>query len=173
MVAVRIPLLAVLLLLVGCSPSEPPSPHLPDPAPTLSWDGYGPIRFGMTVDQAVATAGPRDESGRELDPSCDYIQFASLPGIRFMVEKGVITRGDAGPTTPNAFNISVGARLEAVKAAHPEARITPHKYDPTGHYLLFAAPGGAAGIVMEEKDGAIVRIRAGLEPAVEYVESCL
>ena len=171
--SMRVPILAILLLLAGCSPSESPSHQRADPVPKLSWEGYGPIRFGMTVAQAVAIAGPRDESGRVLDPSCDYIQFASLPGVRFMVERGVITRADAGPAIPNSFNISVGEKLETVTAAHPEARITPHKYDPAGHYLLFAAPGGSAGIVMEEKDGAIVSIRAGLEPAVEYVESCL
>lgn len=162
-------LLALLLLLAGCTSSEPP---LPLPAPTLSWTGYGPVRFGMTVKEAEAVAGPRADADRILNPDCDYLQFASLPGIRLMVEAGVITRGDAGPGIGNALGIAVGDTLASVRAAHPEAQVSPHKYDPTGHSVWFAAPDDKAGIVMEVQNGLITRIRAGLKPAVEYVESC-
>lgn len=161
--------LVVLLLLAGCTSSEPP---LPPPTPTLSWTGYGPVHFGMTVKEAETVAGPRADADRILNPDCDYLQFASLPGIRLMVEAGVITRGDAGPGIGNTLGITVGATLASVRAAHPEAQVSPHKYDPTGHAVWFTGPDGKSGIVMEAHNGVITLIRAGLKPAVEYVESC-
>lgn len=164
-------LVVLLLLLASCTSSEPP---LPPPAPTLSWTGYGPVRFGMTVKEAEAVAGPRADADadRMLSTECDYLQFASLPGIRLMVEAGVITRGDAGPGIGNALGIAVGDTLASVRAAHPKAQVSPHKYDPAGHSVWFAAPDGKAGIVMEAQNGLITRIRAGRVPAVGYVESC-
>lgn len=142
-------------------------------APVLSWDGYGPLRFGMNIAEAETALATTIDSNRALDPACDYIAFAALPGMRFMVENGVITRGEAGADIENTLDISVGAELSVVVAAYPQAEVTPHKYDEAGHYIVFSAPARDRAVVMESHTGRVTLIRAGLEPAVRYVESCL
>jgi hypothetical protein len=162
-------------LVAGCSPEREPAPGAhqdASPPPTLSWNGYGTVRFGMTVDEATRAAGPHSGTGRSLEASCDYIRFASLPGVNFMVENMLIARGDADSGTANSLGIGVGATFDSVKSAHPEGRVGPHKYVPDGHYITFVAPDQMRAIVAEEEHGVVTRIRAGLEPAVGYVEGC-
>ncbi|MEO6423112.1 MAG: hypothetical protein ABIR84_10645, partial [Candidatus Nitrotoga sp.] len=139
----------------------------------LSWDSYGSIYFGSTLAEAEQLLGPRLQSTTPLDPSCWYAAFQSLPGVRFMVENGVITRAEAEPGVPTSVGVRVGAALLDIKVAHPAARTKPHKYDPEGHYVVFPSPDGKKAIVMEESRGSVLRIRAGLKPSVEYVEGCL
>ena len=55
---------------------------------------------------------------------------------------------------------------------HPKVEVRPHKYDDSGHYLILDATGGREALVFEESDGKVTAIRAGLKPAVEYVEGC-
>ena len=125
----------------------------------------------MRLDEAMRAAGAQP-GAEPAGASCDYVRFASLPGVNFMVENAVVTRGDADAATPNVLGIAVGATLDAVRSAHPEGRVTPHKYVDGGHYITFLAPDQSRGIVLEEERGAVTRIRAGIVPAVEYVEGC-
>lgn len=173
-------LLLVLFPLAACSSGERPTDSSitagPSPAPdtpVLSWDGYGPLLFGMQLEQAQNIAGMRTHADRALDTACDYAAFAALPGIRFMIENGILTRAEAEPQIPNAMGITVGSSLAALISDFPQLVVTPHKYDAAGQYLLFKSPGGDRAIVMEVSNGVVTQVRAGLEPAVEYVESCL
>src|SRR5687768_7591351 len=96
-------ILLMLLSLAACSPGHQrsdavvteASSRAPD-TPVLSWDGYGPVLFGMQLEEAENVAGMRTEAERPLDAGCDYIAFTALPGIKFMVENGILTRGEAG-----------------------------------------------------------------------------
>lgn len=170
----------LLLLLAACSKNHDsvdvaqtnPVPLRSETPFMLSWDGYGPIRFGMTIDEAQRVAGARNDPERPLDTGCDYTSFAALPGVRFMVENATLTRGETEPGIANSLGIAVGDSLQSVTSAHPEALVSPHKYDPDGHYVLFRSPRGERAIVLEIRGGTVTLIRAGLEPAVQYVESC-
>jgi hypothetical protein len=53
-------------------------------------------------------------------------------------------------------------------------RTMPHKYVSGGHYLVFTPPGAdsAFRIVFETDGRRVTSYRAGVEPAVEYVERC-
>ncbi|MES2606869.1 MAG: hypothetical protein V4603_18215, partial [Pseudomonadota bacterium] len=130
------------------------------------------VIFGHSLAEAEQAAGPRNNSEVSLEQGCTYVTFATLPDLMFMVEQGVVVRADSKAAIANVLGVQVGATLESVTAAHPEARLTPHKYDPTGQYLIFPSADGASAIVMEAAAGKIAAIRAGLEPAVEYVEGC-
>lgn len=170
--------LSCAIALIACSEETSPIAASSQTAETardelvLSWDGYGPVHFGMQLAQAEAVAGTRANAERELDPGCDYTEFTSLPNVRFMVENGVITRGEAEAGVPNSRDIMIGDSLVSVTQAHTDAEVQPHKYDTSGHYILFRAPAGDRAIVVETADDIVMLIRAGLEPAVEYVESC-
>jgi hypothetical protein len=69
--------------------------------------------------------------------------------------------------------VSVGDMLGDVTAKYPVAQVVPHKYDPAGRYVIFKSADKKAALVLEESGGKVTKIRAGLEPSVEYVEGCL
>ncbi|MEP6572789.1 MAG: hypothetical protein ABJD11_08835 [Gemmatimonadota bacterium] len=144
------------------------------------WNVYlrrtGGIRFSMSVAQA-ARAGIRltGAPGR----GCGFARIISDPvGLRFMIEDGRIVRVDVDSTgIRTASGAEVGMTEEQIKAMYP-GRITtqPHKYTgPEGHYLVYTPVDSADQNyrVIFETDGKVVTtFRAGIRPAVEYVEGC-
>lgn len=175
----------VLPLLGACTkqPEQPGRPAAaaaaPSPAataaapPVLSADSYGPVKFGATLAALEQTLGSKAEAPGTSDPACHSVRFPSLPGIRFMVEEGVVTRADAEPGIANTLGLAVGDTLAQATGRHAALVVGPHKYEPAGHYLTMKSPDGRAAIVMEEDGKTITKIRAGLLPSVSYVEGCL
>ena len=153
-----------------------PTASTPAPAPVpaskvLSAEGIGTIRFGIKLADAEQAAG-KATLPEPFDPACSMVRFASLPKLRFMVEEGVITRADAEPGIENAVGVAVGDTLTQVRNKDPEAQVSTPKYDTNGHYLTFPSPDGRAAIILEESGGKVSKVRAGLQPAVAYVETC-
>jgi len=107
-----------------------------------------------------------------FDPACSMVRFATLSGLRFMVESGTITRADADPGVPNVLGLAVGDTLAQLRARYPDAQVTPHKYVENGHTISVPSADGSAAIVLEEEGGKLTKIRAGRQPAVGYVETC-
>jgi hypothetical protein len=138
----------------------------------LSPQGYGLVRFGMKVEETERalkqrTTAPYSTAG------CDYVEFKKYPGLQFMVEDGIVTRADARRNIHNSAKVRVGMTLATVKTMHPSVKVEPHHYDDQGHYLILSTNDGGAAILFEESKGEVTDIRAGLKPAVEYVEGCL
>jgi hypothetical protein len=138
----------------------------------LSLGGYGKVRFGTTL--AVAEAELKEQAEpKAREPACDFVRFKKYPGIRFMVEDGVVTRADAAKRIANSAGVREGMPLARVLAMHPNIEIEPHKYDDAGHYLILRSPDKRSAFVFEEGGGKITDVRAGIQPSVEYVEGCL
>jgi hypothetical protein len=82
--------------------------------------------------------------------------------------------GSSGVRT--AAGAEVGMREADIRARYPVGlRAQPHKYDPKGRYLVLQGtmPADSARRLIFETDGQrVVRYRAGITPAVEYVEGC-
>jgi len=139
----------------------------------LTDQSYGIVRFGsklVEVEKKLAEKAKRHTG----DQGCDFVTFKKYPGVKFMVEKGIVTRADATDSSiHNALGIKIGTTLDEVKQRHPKVIIKPHQYDPTGHYLVFKSTDEKRAIVFEEGEGKITDVRAGSEPSVEYVEGCL
>lgn len=89
-----------------------------------------------------------------------------------MVESDILTRAETKPGVLNSLGIEHGMSIEEAQKRAPQLRVTPHKYDPNGHYLRLESPDRKRAIVMETKGDKIDEIRAGLEPSVSYVEGC-
>ena len=140
-------------------------------ANVLSPQGYGAIHFGMRIEAAESNLKQLTKK-RYVGEGCEYVEFRQYPNLRFMVEEGIVTRADSGRGIRNSAGVSVGASFAKVKAMYPKVVVRPHKYDDDGHYLILDAAGGHAALVLEESDGKVTAIRAGLKPAVEYVEGC-
>lgn len=139
----------------------------------LTDQSYGIIQFGSKLIEIEATLGEKAK-GETGDLGCDFVTFKKYPGIKFMIEDGVVTRADIMDISiSNNLKIKIGMALNEVKKRYPNVTITPHQYDPTGHYLIFKSEDKKRAIVFEESDGKITDARAGLEPSVEYVEGCL
>lgn len=158
---------AAVLPAIACAAVAGPPP------PTLTFEGYGAIRFGMTLTEAreavgESSSGPSASQAQE----CHYVTLNAYPHTRFMVEEGRITRVEVGRSARNELALRVGMSLAEVRRRHPEVKVTPHKYDEHGHYLIFASAAGKSEILAEESKGVITLIRGGLVPAVEYVEGC-
>lgn len=142
-------------------------------AQVLSPEGYGVVRFGMSLTLLEAKLGEKAlPKNRESD--CSFVRFKKYPRIEFMIEDGIVTRADAGHRIKNSAGVTIGMSTERVKRMYPEVQIEPHQYDDTGHYLVLATPDKRAALLFEAANGKVTKFfRAGLQPAVSYVERCL
>jgi hypothetical protein len=165
------------MLVAGCATPDRPasqagSYHLDSPmadtnASARGWAvsprSAGPVRFGVT---------PADGGD-----DCHYTVPAGAPvGLRFMAESSRVVRVDvdsAGVATDRGAR--VGMTEDEIARLYPAGlRTMPHKYVSGGHYLVFTPPGADSGfrIVWETDGRRVTTYRAGIEPAVEYVERC-
>lgn len=157
---------------------------------TLTAEGYGPLRVGMTLDEVTAAMGPDADPEAVGGPEpeyCDQFRPENAPeGVLVMIEQGVLTRIsliEPGVTTDRG--ISVGDSAAAVREAYGDAlEVSPHTYvDPPGEYLTWWASGApegeytndeaARGIRYEIGEDGNVQVIHGGGPAIQYVEGCL
>ena len=138
----------------------------------LSAEAYGPVVFGSQLDDVERMLNVKVTREHE-DPSCYYVKLPKYPGVKFMIEEGIVTRAEVNAEVPNTLSIKIGTPLDQIKKAHPNIIVTPHKYVSNGFYLVSKTVNGKNAIVMEVVDDKVTHIRAGIEPSVEYVEGCL
>jgi hypothetical protein len=151
----------------------------------LALDGIGPIRVGMTVDEASQSAGiklTRSGSGSRDEYQCSYVQPTGEPkGIAFMVKKGRIVRVDI---TSHRITTIKGARIgdneEQIFSLYSgQIQATRHPYEGrspyNGKYLTFV-PKDAADknyrLIFETSKNRVQRFRSGKLPEVEAIEGC-
>ncbi len=106
---------------------------------SLASSSYGPLKIGMTVEQASAALGVKLLSGE--DPSkpgfsqadheaCHFVTpEAKDIGLAFMVQNGVITRIDVSNKNIKTLNgLSIGSTAVDIKKRYGKSlRIEPHK----------------------------------------------
>lgn len=196
----RLLIIAVLaLVLAGCEEGDCCAPAPPDTvglaeiaredsarADTtwrLRFDGIGPIRVGMTFDEArAALQGDLQMSdavaGMEDGPDrCDHPRTSRLPaGVRLMVEGQRVVRVEVNSgRTLSEGGVRIGDPESRIARRHPSGiLISPHKY-ANGSYYTVGHPdfSDTTHLMVFETDGRVVtRFRAGQKPQVEYVEGC-
>jgi hypothetical protein len=186
--------LVVVILAVGCSRapdrsaaadssdaapgSQPAGPATGGPAaPSVTEQGIGPLRAGMTLSEATTALGGALVVPAGADTAgCTYVEWrGGPPGVRVMVEGGRIARVDVTtPGTATATGARVGDSEERVMDLYRgRVAVTPLKYEE-GHYLTVTPESRdtSIAIVFEAANGKIARYRAGQRPQVEYVEGC-
>ncbi len=172
--------MAVLVSLAACEQKPVPlekvmPPPVVKPAKpaelALSSGAIGPVTFGTTLSQVEISLGQAMRLDQTDNPECSFVAFKALPKVRFMVEKGVITRADIEPEIATASGLRIGDTEDVVKQKHGNVKIEPHKYVQGGHTLTVPGEGKSA-MVMESDGTKITAIRAGLNPSVSYVEGC-
>jgi hypothetical protein len=141
-------------------------------AQVLSPQGYGAVVFGKPLAAAEKRLG-RAHALEARNAECYYVSFARYPKVYFMVENGIVTRAEADVPLENSAGIQLGMTVDQIRQRYSRARIEPHHYDDTGHYVILPTRDGRAALLFEASGGVTNSIRAGREPAVEYVEGCL
>ena len=142
----------------------------------LRFDGAGPVRIGMTLDQLNAALHenidmPDDEDGK----ACFYAESAKHPGIAFMVQNGRVTRADVTqPNISTASGVRVGDSEERVmKVYGARIRLDPHAYTgPEGHYLTLHSMDRRYALRFEIDGHKVTSFYAGGVRAVAYIEGC-
>ena len=170
------------------APATSPPPASAEPS--LTAEGYGPLRIGMTRGEVVEALGedsePNAVGGPEPD-RCDQFRPLRAPeGMLVMIEGGRLTRISLirGSPLKTDRGFGVGDAAAAVKAAYGAgAEVTPHKYEGAPAEYVTVWQGGprgpayvpdpaARGMVYEiGGDGRVQAVHAG-GPSIQYVEGC-
>jgi hypothetical protein len=168
------------------APEAPPLPATPLPAAaTLTADGYGPLRIGMTRAEIVTALGEDanpDAVGGPDPQACDMFRPARAPeGLLVMVEDGVLTSVHLGrnTTVETDRGLAIGDTAAEVKRIYGSAAgVTPHKYvDAPAEYITVWTTAdhdgpAARGLRYEiGADGRVQGIAVG-GPSIQYVEGC-
>lgn len=201
----RIALVAAsLVALAACGGGETPAPAAPTetpaaetstpaPAPaaeTLTSQGWGPLKIGMTRDEVIAALGPDanpDAVGGPDPEACDEFRPANAPqGILVMIESGKLTRVSLIELSPLKTDkgLGIGDTSAVVKTTYGSAaQVSPHKYqDPPAEYITvwdggprtepYVQDETARGLVYEiDGTGKVGAVRAG-GPSIQLVEGC-
>lgn len=165
---------------IGGTPptTTPPTPPALSASSTLALHGLGPVRIGMTLDEASAAAGTPIEATGARNDSCFYARPTIGPeGVSFMLVSGRIARVDvtAGQIT-TLSGAAIGDTEAEVQALYSgQLQVSPHKYLAAGRYLTLV-PSSAADsdfrLIFETDGSAVTRFRAGTQPEVSFVEGC-
>lgn len=166
--------------MAACTKEQPqPEPAAVAPSPpALTVTGYGPLRIGMSSDEAAtATNGTLNVPVSTMADQCDYAAWSDAPrGMTVMFNGGTLVRIDVSePGIPTPEGLEVGATLARADSVYGAVAIrSPHKY-AEGEYLVVRPLAPADTIhrlVLEVTGGQVTAYRIGVFPAVEYVEGC-
>ena len=146
------------------------------PADTVGANGFGAVRFGIDRVDAEKSAGGALEAPDTDGKACYIAQRAGQPEIAYMFVDGKLARIDV--RTPGVLADGggrVGMQADEIRtlyAGHLSEQ--PDKYDPDARLLKVGGDKpGVGGIIFEvDGKGVVIRYRAGLPPALDYVEGC-
>ena len=173
----------VLLALLGGACGEDPAPDTEravaggrtDGAWVVAPTGIGALRAGMSLPEARAVLGRLPEP--DTPEGCAHVWVPGPPGrVLAMVVDGRIVRFEiADSATATDRGVRVGDSEQRVESVYRgRIRREPHKYID-GHYLVVTPedPADSAFRLIFETDGErVTEYRAGLLPAVAWVEGC-
>lgn len=147
---------------------------------TLSVEGLGPARIGMTVEDVEKAIG--ELKFDQNFESCKVATPKETSSVSLLFEYGVLTRVSVYEPNPaqTPRGIRIGSTTEQVRAAYgPDLLEDPHLYNEApAQYLTYFLPksdGGRPGEgVRFETDagGRVVAMHGGLG-SLGYVEGCL
>ena len=112
---------------------------------------------------------------------CYYVRRTEGPGsdVFYMINEGRLARIDvrhaAVDLTPTVTTEGVGVgstEEDVLKIYAKNITIEPHKYDENGHNLVVHSTDPTRGMIFETSQGKVTSFRAGLYPALGFVEGC-
>ena len=139
----------------------------------LQIDRIGPVRVGMTLDEARAAAGQELRQQGDVMGNCVYYAPRSKdPDVSFMVIDGVLSRIDVDRGgTSTQEGIAIGASEADVERTYPSTTVSKHYYTE-GHYLRVLSDDGSSAYLFETDGTKVTRFRSGIPSAIDRVEGC-
>lgn len=155
-------------------------PRKLDTTAKLALTSLGPVRVGMTPEEASRAAGTKIvEWGTNPERYCLYYRPQGEPkDVSFMVVEGRIARIDIDTRSMTTLGgAKIGDSEARIRELYPgQIKSEPHEYVPGGKYLIFVPqdPSQSNYRVVFETDasGIVTRFRSGKLPEVKYVEGC-
>lgn len=160
-------------LLLACQATHAGQPWV------VRFDGVGPLRFGMTFDQANAVLGhrlQRTPPQQLASGGCDQIPLDGMghKGIWLMFVDDVLRRVDVNGGARTAAGIAPGQPVQRVYAAYPKVETQPRPYqEETDLSLTVLSPDGRHAIRFETAKGKVDDFVAGDRKQVQWIEGCL
>ena len=157
------------------------------PAWTLTPDGLGPVKIGMTEAQAVAALGRPLDSDKppataDAQEQADYrgcheTQAHGLSGLYVMIENGRVTRigvAEGGSAFRTATGVGIGDPESKVRKLYPHGlKIEPKAYEGLpAHDITTWNKATRRGVRFStDAHGKITDIFVGRE-SINYSEGC-
>lgn len=140
----------------------------------------GPIRIGMTVDEASAETGVtlRRDFGRQASGSCYYVTpGAAMRGVSIMVVDDLIARIDIDSPSDIATRsgVRIGSTASNLREVYPNNIQNANDAVLDGEAMAFVPNDDFDAdfrIYFEIEDGQVARYRVGVKPAVDYLRGC-
>ncbi len=142
----------------------------------LRFDGLGPLKIGMSFDQANRAVGKTmQRTPKELrgNPQCDYLQLPGSSRIALMFVKDKLGRIDLGQSGGTDSGIAINAPESQVYATYKEVASRSRAYTDGGANLTVRAGKGGLGMQFEIEDGKVVSLSSGRLELVRLDEECL
>lgn len=142
--------------------------------------GFGPIRIGMTLEQASQIARIKliTRSASINSYQCSYFIPEEQPkGVSFMVSEGRIVRVDINnKNITTVKGAKIGDTEESIFSLYPgQIRVTKN-LSGRGKLLKFIPRDDADRnyrIIFETGNNRVINFRSGQLPQVDYIEGCL
>ena len=165
--------------------TAPTSAAVPEPEPdpidaVVTLRAVGPVRLGMTVDEASTEAGVqlRRDFGRQSTSTCYYVTAgAALRGVSIMVVDDQIARIeiDSPSTIATRSGVRVGTPADSLRQVYPNNIQQANDAVLDGEAMAFVPNDDVDAdyrIYFEIEDGQVARYRLGVKPAVDYLSGC-
>lgn len=141
---------------------------------TVNASGVGPVRAGMSAAEIAAATGTAFTAP---DSGCTHVPLTGAPGsVLAMMVDGRLARVEVKDSlVVTGRGARVGDSEERVHSLYAgSVAVAPHKYTD-GRYLVVTPPGGGPKrhrLIFETDGQHVTQYRAGLLPAVAWVEGC-
>jgi hypothetical protein len=141
----------------------------------LGLGALGPIRAGMTTEQALLLADFAGMERKTAVEQCWYLRHPGDAGFELLIIDGRVARIEipAGSKLSTISGARIGSTEEALRAIYgARLDVQPHKYNENGHTLTYRAANGESGLRFETSSGKVTAIQAGSWEHLHYVERC-
>lgn len=149
--------------------------------PTISLDGYGPLKFGMAseqVERIVQYDKPYSLGASDACQQFTMPQFEPM-GLFFTMERQKFIRLDVTYGTTHIdtsaqtdTGIGLGSAEADVLKAYPGAKVKPNPADPTWRTIIVLTPDKSRGIAFETNGKTVKSIRAGFAQVISPSDAC-
>jgi hypothetical protein len=141
----------------------------------LGLGALGPLRTGMTAEQALRLADFAGMERKKPAGECWYLRHPGDAGFDLMIIDNRVVRIEIN--AESKLHTFSGARIGSTESEleawyGDRLDLQPHKYDEKGQTITVRSPDGAQGLRFETSSGKVTAIQSGPWEHLHYVERC-